>query len=155
MNRAEAQSFLTASCSTIRKCDVSWKAGVTTSARTATPNPNPHLWEKHGPETFQRLRGQFAAAVWDSSTGELFLAQNSFGICPLYWTRQTSGDTDWLLFASEIKGLLASGMVPARPDLRGLDQVFTFFGMPGPRTAFAGIQSLLPGSSANSRAACS
>ncbi len=105
----------------------------------------PHLWEDHGEGAFERLRGQFAVAVWDATAGQLFLGRDRFGICPLYWTRQRTGGADWLLFASEIKALLASGMVAARPDLRGLDQAFTFFAMPGPRTAFAGIQSLLPG----------
>jgi asparagine synthase (glutamine-hydrolysing) len=50
-----------------------------------------------------------------------------------------------LLFASEIKGLLASGMVPSRPDRKGLDHVFTFSAMPGPRTCFEGVQLLPPG----------
>ena len=52
---------------------------------------------------------------------------------------------DWLLFASEIKALLASGMVDARPDLRGINHLFTFFALPGPVTCFEGIQLLPPG----------
>src|SRR6266545_1716348 len=83
----------------------------------------PHLWEEHGEGMFERLRGQFAVALWDARQQRLVLARDRFGICPLYWTRQG----DWLLFASEIKALLASGMVPARADLRGIDQIFTFF----------------------------
>jgi asparagine synthase (glutamine-hydrolysing) len=105
----------------------------------------PHLWEDHGEGTFERLRGQFAVAVWDRHHRRLFLGRDRFGICPLYWTRQTTAGGDWLLFASEIKALLASGLVKPRPDHRGLDQVFTFFAMPGPRTAFTGVQMLLPG----------
>jgi len=105
----------------------------------------PHLWEEQAEATFERLRGQFAIALWDDARQELFLARDRFGICPLYWTRRTSGDADWVLFASEIKALLASRLVPARPDLRGLDQIFTFLAMPGPRTAFEGIQLLPPG----------
>jgi asparagine synthase (glutamine-hydrolysing) len=105
----------------------------------------PHLWEEHGEATFERLRGQFAAALWDQRRRRLYLARDRFGICPLYWTRQTTDSGDWLLFASEIKALLASGLVPAQPDLRGLDHAFTFFSLPGPRTAFAGISALLPG----------
>jgi asparagine synthase (glutamine-hydrolysing) len=105
----------------------------------------PHLWEEHGESTFERLRGQFAVAVWDRSRRTLYLGRDRFGICPLYWTRQLIDGADWLLFASEIKALLASGLVQPRPDLRGLDQIFTFFSMPGPRTAFAGIQALPPG----------
>jgi asparagine synthase (glutamine-hydrolysing) len=50
-----------------------------------------------------------------------------------------------LLFASEIKALLASEMVDARPDVRGLNHVFTFFALPGPVTCFEGIQLLPPG----------
>src|SRR5262249_21293709 len=59
--------------------------------------------------------------------------------------RQTSSEGDWLLFASEIKALLASGMVEPRPDPRGINHLFTFFALPGPVTCFLGVQSLLPG----------
>jgi asparagine synthase (glutamine-hydrolysing) len=105
----------------------------------------PHLWEDHGEEMFERLHGQFALALWDRRQRRLILGRDRFGICPLYWTRQTSSAGDWLLFASEIKALLASGMVEARPELRGIDQAFTFFSLPGPVTCFAGIYALSPG----------
>jgi asparagine synthase (glutamine-hydrolysing) len=105
----------------------------------------PHLWEEHGEGTLERLRGQFAVAVWDRLRRRLVLGRDRFGICPLYWTRQRTPSGEWLLFASEIKALLASGLVAPRPDPRGLDQAFTFFSMPGPRTGFAGVQALLPG----------
>jgi asparagine synthase (glutamine-hydrolysing) len=105
----------------------------------------PHLWEEHGEATFEQLRGQFALALWDEHSHRLYLARDRFGICPLYWTRRTTAEGDWLVFASEIKALLASGLVPVQPDLRGIDHAFTFFSMPGPRTAFAGISALLPG----------
>jgi len=99
----------------------------------------PHFWEDFQEGMFEHLRGQFAFALWDDRRRCLVLARDRFGICPLYWTRQG----DWLLFASEIKALLASGMVPARADLRGIDHIFTFAAMPGPITCFEGIQ-LLP-----------
>jgi asparagine synthase (glutamine-hydrolysing) len=101
----------------------------------------PHLWEDHEEAMFEKLRGQFAVALWDGRRQRLVLGRDRFGICPLYWTRQG----DWLLFASEIKALLASGMVEARPDLRGINHVFTFFALPGPVTCFEGIQLLPPG----------
>jgi asparagine synthase (glutamine-hydrolysing) len=69
------------------------------------------------------------------------LGRDRFGICPLFWTRRG----DWFLFASEIKPLLASGLVPARPDPRGINQLFSFFAIPGPPTCFEGIQLLPPG----------
>lgn len=87
------------------------------------------------------LRGQFALAVYDAGRRRVVLARDRVGICPLYFTRQDG----WLLFASEIKALLASGLVPARPDRRGLNHLFTFFGLPGPRTCFEGVWSLTPG----------
>ncbi|HEV1995822.1 MAG TPA: asparagine synthase (glutamine-hydrolyzing), partial [Candidatus Acidoferrum sp.] len=99
----------------------------------------PHMWEENQEGMFERLRGQFAVALWDVRRHQLILSRDRFGICPLYWTRQG----DWLLFASEIKGLLASGMVPAKPDPRGIDHIFTFSAMPGPVTCFEGVQ-LLP-----------
>ena len=105
----------------------------------------PHLWEEHGEGMLERLRGQFAIALWDERRRQLVLARDRFGICPLYWTRQKVAGQDVLLFASEIKALLASGLVPARPDPRGINHVFTFFALPGPVTCFAGINCLLPG----------
>jgi asparagine synthase (glutamine-hydrolysing) len=101
----------------------------------------PHLWEDHGEAMLEKLRGQFAVALWDQGQRRLVLARDRFGICPLFWTRQG----DWLLFASEIKALIASGMVPVRPDPRGIHHVFTFFALPGPVTCFEGINLLLPG----------
>ncbi|MEI9897835.1 MAG: asparagine synthase (glutamine-hydrolyzing) [Chthoniobacter sp.] len=101
----------------------------------------PHLWEEYQQEMWARLRGQFAIAVWDEKRRRLTLGRDRFGICPLYWTRQG----DWLLFASEIKALLASGMVPARPDRRGIDHIFTFSALPGPITCFEGVQLLRAG----------
>ena len=101
----------------------------------------PHLWEDFKEGMFERLRGQFAIAVYDTRRRQLTLGRDRFGISPLYWTRQG----DWLLFASEIKGLLASGMITPKADLRGLDHVFTFAAMPGPVTCFEGIQLLRPG----------
>jgi asparagine synthase (glutamine-hydrolysing) len=105
----------------------------------------PHTWEDHGEEMFARLRGQFAVALWDSRRQRLVLGRDRFGICPLYWTVQHTPEGDWLLFASEIKGLLASGLVTARPDPRGIHHLFTFFALPGPVTCFEGVQLLPPG----------
>jgi asparagine synthase (glutamine-hydrolysing) len=105
----------------------------------------PHLWEDHQEEMFERLRGQFALSLWDRRRGLIVLARDRFGICPLYWTCQGTGAASWLLFASEIRALLASGMVAARPELRGIDQAFTFFAQPGPLTCLRGVYSLMPG----------
>jgi asparagine synthase (glutamine-hydrolysing) len=98
-----------------------------------------YLWEENQESIFERLRGQFAVVLWDVRRHQLTLGWDRFGICPLYWAREG----DWLLFASEIKGLLAPGMVPAKPDLRGIDHIFTFAAMPWPITCFEGVQACL------------
>ena len=101
----------------------------------------PHLWEEYGERMFDHLRGQYAVALWDSRQRRLILARDRFGICPLYWSRQG----DWLVFGSEIKALLASGLVQPKADWRGINHLFTFMSMPGPVTCFDGVSSLTPG----------
>jgi asparagine synthase (glutamine-hydrolysing) len=105
----------------------------------------PHRWEDHQEGMFEHLKGQFALALFDDRRRRVVLARDRFGICPLYWTRASAPGGDWLLFASEVKALLASGMVQARPDPRGINHLFTFFALPGPVTCFQGVQSLPPG----------
>jgi asparagine synthase (glutamine-hydrolysing) len=102
----------------------------------------PHRWEDHQEGMLDHLRSaQFAVALYDAKRRCVLLARDHFGICPIFWTRQG----DWLLFASEVKALLASGMVDARLDPYSLDQIFTYFALPGPRTMFMGVDYLLPG----------
>jgi asparagine synthase (glutamine-hydrolysing) len=105
----------------------------------------PHLWEDHGAEMLQPLKGQYAICVWDSRTNEVLLARDRAGICPLFYTVVKHDGADWLLFASEMKALFASGLVERAADLQGLNHIFTFMAMPGPTTVFKGIKCITPG----------
>jgi asparagine synthase (glutamine-hydrolysing) len=100
-----------------------------------------HLWEEHGAAMLDRARGQFAVSLWDARQRTLMLARDRIGICPLYYT-EVDG---WLLWASEIKALLASGLVPIRPDPRGIDHFISFICAGTTRTFFDGLRSLAPG----------
>ena len=100
-----------------------------------------HLWEEYGDQFLDHLKGQFAFALWDTKKKIVYLARDRFGIVPLHW----SVSKNWLLFGSEIKAILSSGLIKAQPDIQGLDNIFTFFCTPGKRTAFQNIQSLEPG----------
>jgi asparagine synthase (glutamine-hydrolysing) len=100
-----------------------------------------HLYEDDGEGMFERARGQFAVSLWDRRTRTLILGRDRVGICPLYYA-QADG---WLIWGSEIKAILASGLVAPRPDARGVDHFFTFFGVGTTRTCFEGIKSLPPG----------
>jgi len=105
----------------------------------------PHMWEEHAEDMFAKLNGQFAIALFDERKQRFILARDRFGISPLFWTRTTRFGNDWLIFGSEIKTILATGMVEPKPDRRGIDQVFNFLAVPGPESCFEGINILLPG----------
>lgn len=100
-----------------------------------------HGYEQWGVAMLDRLNGQFAFAIHDRRDGSVFLARDRFGVRPLFYALQNGS----LYFASEIKAILASGEVDAAPDLRGLDEIFSFWAARAPRTPFAGIASLEPG----------
>ena len=100
-----------------------------------------HLYEDLGEGMFARARGQFAVSLWDRRNNTLILGRDRVGICPLYYAERDG----WLLWGSEIKAILSSGMVPARPDVAGIDHLFSFFCAGTTRTYFEGIKSLPPG----------
>lgn len=101
-----------------------------------------HAWEEWGAGMFERLNGQFAFAIYDRRTHTVVLARDRFGVRPLFYALPR-GD---LVFASEAKALFAGGDVAPAPDLAGLDEVFTFWSTRAPRTVFAGVSQLPPGS---------
>jgi asparagine synthase (glutamine-hydrolysing) len=101
------------------------------------------LFQQDGEKALQKLNGQWAFAVWNGHTRELFVSRDPLGVRPLFYT--FCGDR--LLFASEIKALFADPAVTRTLDPHALDNVFTFWTtLPG-ATAFAGIHSLPPGHS--------
>jgi len=100
-----------------------------------------HLYEDHGDQIFDYTHGQYGVSLWDRNQRTLLLGRDRMGIAPLFYT-QADG---WLLWASEIKGLLASGLVEAEPDLQGIDYFFNFFSLPNEKTCFKGINTIPPG----------
>jgi asparagine synthase (glutamine-hydrolysing) len=100
-----------------------------------------------GPEAVARLRGMFALALWDDRRRRLVLARDPLGIKPLYVCRNPDPHGDWsLLFASEVRSILASGLLPRpRLDRRALASVLWNGFVIGPGTIVEGIESLQPG----------
>lgn len=101
-----------------------------------------HAYEEWGTGAFRRLNGQWAVGLWDAEKRELTLARDPFGVRPLYVTEHAGA----VWFASEVKALFAA--VPSMPrafDPIGLDQLFTFWAPVAPRTVFAGIEEVPPG----------
>jgi asparagine synthase (glutamine-hydrolysing) len=101
-----------------------------------------HAYEEHGEDFLRCLNGQFAIALWDRRRRRLVLARDRTGIRPLFYTKAAAGR---LLFASEVKALLACRDVPRRLDERALAQIFTYWSVLPPDTVFAGIRTLPPG----------
>jgi asparagine synthase (glutamine-hydrolysing) len=108
-------------------------------------------WAEWGSDCLPRLNGMFAFAIWDERERELFLVRDRVGIKPLYYFHSTqSGGRDvrapgTLVFASEVKAILASGLVKAELDREALHQFLTFLWVPDPNTLFAGIKTVMPG----------
>lgn len=94
------------------------------------------LLEREGLAALERLNGQFALAWWDQRHRRLTLVRDRFGVRPLHYAHLTDGT---LVFGSEAKALFASGEIDAQPDLEGIDDVFTLWGVRPPRSAFAGV----------------
>jgi asparagine synthase (glutamine-hydrolysing) len=100
-----------------------------------------HLYEELGPQCLQRLRGMYAFAIWDENTKTLFLARDRVGIKPLYYCLT---DTS-LVFASEIKAILADPSMKREIAPEMIDRFLTFLYVPGEETLFRGIRKLAPG----------
>src|ERR1700722_17004674 len=100
-----------------------------------------HLYEEHGEKCVELLQGMFAFAIWDLRTAKLFLARDRLGIKPLYY----AADAEQIVFASEIKALLASDLVQRKLDPAGVRAFLQLRHVPGPWTAVRGVQPLEPG----------
>ena len=94
-----------------------------------------------GAEVLQRLHGMFAFAVYDARQRELFLARDRMGIKPLYFHR---GDRHFV-FASELRALLASELVPRRLDRVALVDHLRYQTVHAPRTLVEDVRMLMPG----------
>ena len=103
-----------------------------------------HLYESYGIEkTLSRLNGMFAFGLYDTKQNMLLLARDRTGQKPLYYARLPDGG---LIFASEIKALLASGFVdPRRLDPIGTAQFWMFGYTHGERTVYEQIRQLPAG----------
>lgn len=106
------------------------------------------LLSLRGSEACAKLRGMFALALWDDATRELLLARDPLGIKPLYIARNPDPRGAWsLLFASEVRAILASGLLgqPKLDPAAVASVVWNGF-VAGPGTILQGVQSLPPGS---------
>ena len=101
----------------------------------------PHLYEDAGAAFPEHLRGMFGIALWDGLERRAVLARDRLGIKPLYYAE--AGDV--LVFASELKSLLASGLIRSDLDYQAIDPYLTLGFVPGPLTPLSAVRKLMPG----------
>jgi asparagine synthase (glutamine-hydrolysing) len=100
-----------------------------------------------GVDCLTRLNGIFAFALWDAPTRTLVLARDRLGVKPLYYALPNGANGNVapsLVFASEIKAILASGLVARELNIEALNQYLTFLWTPDPHTVFRGVYKLPP-----------
>jgi asparagine synthase (glutamine-hydrolysing) len=100
-----------------------------------------HAYEEYGESCLDHFNGMFAFAVWDTHERRLMLARDRLGIKPLYYWSNSRR----IVFASELKAVVADPQIPREIDLCALDQFLTLEYIPGPRTIFQDVHKLLPG----------
>lgn len=99
-----------------------------------------HLFEEYGQGCLDFLRGAFAFAIWDNKASRLFVARDRVGKRPLLYTVKNGN----LIFASEFKAILESGLVEKEINLEALDAYLTYGYVPAPLTIYKNVYKLLP-----------
>lgn len=117
-----------------RELDRPWRTGGDTEVLLAA-------YEAWGTECLHRLQGMFAVVIHDRESDELFIARDRMGIKPLYWYR----DDEHVLFASELRALLATGLVPRRLDRNALIDHLRYQTTHEPATILHGVRMLEAG----------
>lgn len=98
-------------------------------------------YARWGANCLDRLKGMFGLAIWDRQAQSLFVARDRLGIKPVYY----AADANKLVFASEVRALLASGLVPGRLDETALADYLRYQTVHAPDTLLVGVRLLPPG----------
>jgi asparagine synthase (glutamine-hydrolysing) len=98
----------------------------------------PHLYEVYGEDFVLHLRGMFACAVWDTRRNRLLIARDRMGEKPLYLAERDGS----IVFSSELRPLVESGLVERRLDPAALVDYFHYEFVPDPCTPIAGVRKL-------------
>lgn len=101
-----------------------------------------HGWRRWGADCVTRFDGMFAFALFDGSRQCLFLARDRLGVKPLFYVELSDGG---VLFASELKGLLAHPLVRRAPDVRAIEDFMAYGYVPDDASIVAGVRKLPAG----------
>jgi asparagine synthase (glutamine-hydrolysing) len=101
-----------------------------------------HLYEEHGEDCVNYLRGMFAFAIWNQHTQTLFIARDRLGVKPLYYLHTDDGS---FYFGSEIKTILEAAAIKPQLNYRALPDYLANHGTSNDETLFADVKRLSPG----------
>jgi asparagine synthase (glutamine-hydrolysing) len=101
-----------------------------------------HGWRAWGPDCVSRFDGMFAFAIHDETRNAVFLVRDRLGVKPLFYTELSDG---CVLFASELKGLLAHPLVRRAPDLTAVEDFMAFGYVPDDASIVAGVRKVPAG----------
>ena len=104
--------------------------------------------DRHGPRYVDKLRGMFAFGFWSARERSLTLGRDRVGERPLYYATTKGG---LLVFASELGALVASGLIDLKLDPEALADYFLYGFIPDPKSVYAGVRKLPPGSLLHAR----
>ena len=131
----------TASCTTTPSCGTELERDGHRFTSRCDTEILPHLYEADGDRFVAAASGNVRARDLGRAHRRAVLARDRLGVKPLYWAQVD----DLVVFASELKSLLASGLVPIELDYDAIDVYLTLGFVPAPRTPLAGVHKLLPG----------
>jgi asparagine synthase (glutamine-hydrolysing) len=100
------------------------------------------LYAHYGKNMVDHLNGMFAISIYDKTKRQLMLVRDRLGIKPLYWAQLNGGG---VIFASEIKSILASGLIQPEVDETSVSSYLAHGYVPSPMTLYRGISKLPPG----------
>jgi len=100
-----------------------------------------HLYEDHGEDFVQKLRGMFAFALWDARAQKLVCGRDRYGEKPFVYAPNDDG----LTFASELRALVSAGVPTGSIDRDALSDYLELLYIPAPRTIYAGVKKLPAG----------
>lgn len=102
-----------------------------------------HAYEEYGVDCLKYFIGMFAFAIWDENKKVLFCARDRLGVKPFYYAQVQ--DKGSFIFASEIKALLATGLIQKKANRKALQDYLVFQTVLGEKTLFHQVKKLLPG----------